>query len=541
MAKVPGTIKQPFYRPPSFDGNPDESHHDQLARMFKNHSLPKKIASLLLFSMIWQIWQIYARVTCLEVHEGLCTRLAANVDGVVRVGESVELSGRTLSVGTHVLKVEPVSNIEGAREEGALADEIDAITSGTPDRILDAISDRALLGGVGVVEGLAIGVEDLGNGVLVVEHDAREVAIDTVVDVSHVAGGLGRGVIDGATSDDVASNSEGCSNIEAARLGNNVNAASSREELGQGIIEDRSHGLKGLSREASADVEDLQVEIVGTSLLEDGVGVDDGLAEGRRVRGARSHMEAHADDVEAKLLGQGEEALGGVHGSTKLHAEAAQARRVVRHDAEEELGAREQLGDLVELISIVKGHLLDTNRLDIADVGVGLAGLGIDDVVGAGTEAKDLFNLSLGGAIKASAEGRKELEHLGVRVTLDGIEWLDAGEVPLPAEVLAVNLAKVCDKEGVFLAGVAELMVDGAHALAEGLADQLLRIESNIVLKSTQILGFLLYNMIMDDILDVIVEDSRCHNHIPGKVWGVRDVENQSNSYSEEENLKIVL
>jgi hypothetical protein len=459
-------------------------------------------------------------VACLEAQEGLCTRLAANVDGVVRVGESVELSGRALGVGTHVLKVEPVANIEGAREEGALADEIDTITSGTPDRILDTIPDRALFGGVGVVQGLAIGVKDLGNGVLVVEHDAREVAIDTVVDVSHVASGLGCRVINGTTSDDVASNGKSCGNVEAARLSNDVDTASRREVLGQGIIEDSSHGLKGLSREASADVKGLQVEIVGTSLLEDGVGVDDGLAKGSRVRGARSHMEAHADHVESKLLGQGEEALSGVHGSTKLHAKAAQAGRIVRHDTEEELGAREQLGDLVELISIVKCHLLDTNRLDIADIGVGLAGLGIDDVVGADTEAKDLFNLSLGGAIKASAESRKELEHLGVRVTLDGIEWLDAGEVLLPAEMLAVNLTEVCDKEGVFLAGVAELMVDGAHALAEGLADQLLRIESNIVLKSTQILGFLLYNMIMDDILDVIVEDSCCHNHIPEKLGG---------------------
>lgn len=446
----------------------------------------------------------------------------------MRVGESVELGGRALGVGAHVLKVKPVANIEGAREEGALADEVDAITSGTPDRIFDTVAGRALFGSVRVVEGLAIRVEDLGNGVLVVEHDTREVAIYTVVDVSHVARGLGRGVIDGTTSDDVAGNSERSSNIEPARLGDDVNTASRGEVLGQGVVKDGGHDFKGLSREASTDVEDLQVEIVGTSLLEDGVGVDDGLAEGRRIRGARSHMEAHADDVESKLLGQGEETLSGVHGSTKLHAEAAQARRIVRHDAKEELGAREQLGDLVELISIVKSHLLDTNRLDIADIGVGLAGLGIDDVVWAGTEAKDLFNLSLGGAIKASAEGRKEPEHLGVRVTLDGIEWLDAGEVLLPAEVLAVNLTKVCDKEGVFLAGVAELMVDGAHALAEGLADQLLRIESNIVLKSTQILGFLLYNMIMDGILDVIVEDSCCHNHIPKKLGGLRDVEIQS-------------
>lgn len=458
--------------------------------------------------------------TCLEIQEGLCTRLAADVDGVVRVGKSIELSGRALGVGTHVLKVEPVANVESAWEERALADEINAITSGTPDRILDTIADRALLGSVGVVEGLAIGVEDLGNGVLMVEHDAREVAIDSVVDVSHVTGGLGRGVIDSATSDDVASNGEGCSNIETARLGNDINAASRGEVLGKGIVKNSSHGLKGLSRKASTDIEDLQVKVVGTCLLEDGVGVDDGLVEGSRVRGAGSHVEAHADHVESKLFGQGKETLGGVHGSTKLHAEAAQTGRIVRHDTEEELSAWEKLGNLMELIGIVKGHLLDTNRLDVADIGVGLAGLGIDDVVGAGTKAKDLFNLSLGGAIKASAESGKELEHLGVRVALDGIEWLDAGEVPLPAEMLAVNLTKVCDKEGVFLAGVADLVVDGAHALAEGLADQLLRIESNIVLKSTQILGFLLYNMIMDDILDVIVEDSCCHNHIPKELGG---------------------
>lgn len=458
--------------------------------------------------------------TYLEIQEGLCTSLAADVDGVVRVGESIKLSGRALGVGTHVLKVEPIANIEGTREERALADEIDAITSGAPDRVLDTIADRALFSSVGVIEGLTIGVEDLGNGVLMVEHDAREVAIHSVVDVSHVAGGLGRGVIDGATSNDVASNGEGCSNIETTWLGNDINAASRGEELSQGIVKDSSHGLKGLSRESSTNIEDLQVEVVGTSLLEDGVGIDDGLVEGSRVGGTRSHMEAHTDHVESKVFGKGKETLSSVHGSTKLHAKAAQARGIVRHDAEEELGAREQLGDLVELISIVKGHLLDTNRLDIADIGVGLARLSIDDVVRAGTKAKDLFNLSLGSAIKASAEGSKELEHLGVRVTLDGIKWLDAGEVLLPAEMLAVNLTKICDKEGVFLAGVADLVVDGAHALAEGLADQLLRIESNIVFKSTQILGFLLYNMIMDDILDVIVEDSRCHNHIPKKLGG---------------------
>lgn len=76
----------------------------------------------------------------LEVQESLGTRLAADIDGVVRVGESIKLGGRALSVGSHVLKVEPVTNIEDALEVSALANLVDAITSRAPDGVLDAIA-----------------------------------------------------------------------------------------------------------------------------------------------------------------------------------------------------------------------------------------------------------------------------------------------------------------------------------------------------------------------------------------------------------------
>lgn len=204
-------------------------------------------------------------------------------------------------------------------------------------------------------------MEDLGNRVLVIKHDARKVAIDSVVDVSHVAGGFDRGIINGTASNDVARNGEGGGNVETARLGNDIDATSRGKILGQSTVKDASHLLKGLAGEATANVESSQVKSVGASLLEDGVGVGNGLVEGCGIGSARSHMEAHADDVEAQLLRQGKEALGSVHGGTELHAETAQARGVISHDAKEELSAGEQLGDLVELISIVKGHLLDTN------------------------------------------------------------------------------------------------------------------------------------------------------------------------------------
>lgn len=89
-------------------------------------------------------WQIHAKVILvrprhLEVQESLGARLAADINSVVRVGEAIELSGGALGVGSHVLKVEPIANIEDALEASALADEVNAITSRTPDRILDTV------------------------------------------------------------------------------------------------------------------------------------------------------------------------------------------------------------------------------------------------------------------------------------------------------------------------------------------------------------------------------------------------------------------
>ena len=51
---------------------------------------------------------------------------------------------------------------------------------------------------------------------------------------------------------------------------------------------------------------------------------------------------------------------------------------------------------------------------------------------------------------------------------------LDASKVELPAQVLAVDIAQVGYKEGIFLAGLADLRIDTIDALLEGLANQLL-------------------------------------------------------------------
>jgi len=179
-----------------------------------------------------------------------------------------------------------------------------------------------------------------------------------------------------------------------------------REELVEGVAEDSSHGLEGIAAEATTNVKGAHVEPELVGQLEDGVGVAHGLVEGKRIRGTRSNVEADANNVETKILGQGEKTLSGVHGGTELDAEAAQRLAVVGHDAEEELSSWIELGDLVELIGIVKSHLFDAHRLDVSDIRVSLAGLGVDDAVWAKSCGQDLLNLGLGGTIEAGSELR---------------------------------------------------------------------------------------------------------------------------------------
>lgn len=87
--------------------------------------------------------------------------------------------------------------------------------------------------------------------------------------------------------------------------------------------------------------------------------------------------------------------------------------------------------------------------------------------------------------------------------------------------MLAVNIAKVSDEEGIFITRFTHLMVDGFHAPVESLANQLLGVNQSILLERILKYWILQYDIRMIDIVVVGVEDSRCNNHIPG-VTGVR-------------------
>ena len=317
------------------------------------------------------------------------------------VGEAVKGGGGALGVSTHVLEVQPVANIENLAEADALGDAINAVASRAPDAVLDGVLGRRLMSSSRVVHGAAASTEDLGHGVLMIEHDAAEVSVQAIVDVHHVAGiavvhrsviahrrgGIGDrdsgAVLNGAASNDVAGKSESRGSVVATRLSDEVDAGMGGEVLIEGSAQDVSHLLESIvAAETSTDIKSLQVVAIGSGLLEDNMSVLNGLQESSRVGSARANVEANANHVKTQLAGKAQETIGGVEGSAELQAETAKGRRIVGKDAEEELGVGVQARNLAQLIGVIEGHLAHALLGDITHIRVGLARLCIDNAGG---------------------------------------------------------------------------------------------------------------------------------------------------------------
>ena len=154
----------------------------------------------------------------------------------------------------------------------------------------------------------------------------------------------------------------------------------------------------------------------------------------------------------------------------------------------------------MELIGVVESHLLDPLASSITNVRVGLARLSIDNATGFNVHLKDLFDFGLGGAVKASAELRQKANDLGVRIALDRfipldgvtslwkkyltIERLDSREIQLPPHMLPIDLAEISYEERVFLARLADIMIDTFDPFLQIFSNQLLGIIHAIVISA---------------------------------------------------------
>ena len=344
----------------------------------------------------------------------LSTWLRGDIDDIVGISEAVEAGSRALSVRAHVLKVEPVPDIQGVVEADRLSDVINAIASRPEDAVLDPIlrlARREL-----VVNRTLASAKHLRNRVLVIKHDAREVAVDPVVEVDHVTLLARSWAWHCAARNDVAGQGECGRDVVAAWLSDHVDV--DWDVLVESLAENNSHGLEVLAGEAASDIDGVHLVSEGLGLVHDGARIANCLEESQWVSSTRSDVEADSDNVQAKLLGDGKQLNGRIQRSAKLHAETAQAGCVIGDNADEQLSVWEELLDLVELIGVIECHLLNSVGGGVADVGVGLARLSIDNAVWGGAHFKNLLDLGLGSTVETGAQSGEQTEDLWVWVAL---------------------------------------------------------------------------------------------------------------------------
>lgn len=135
----------------------------------------------------------------------------------------------------------------------------------------------------------------------------------------------------------------------------------------------------------------------------------------------------------------------------------------------------------------------------ISYIRVRLAWLGVDNAIGFDVHLQDLFNFSLGGAVKASAKFGQKTEDLGIGVALDRWEisvmreWklpqrlltikrFHPGKVQLPSHMLSIDLAEISHEECIFIARLAILMIDILNPLLQSILNQFLRVTRAVVL-----------------------------------------------------------
>lgn len=74
-----------------------------------------------------------------------------------------------------------------------------------------------------------------------------------------------------------------------------------------------------------------------------------------------------------------------------------------------------------------------------------------DDARRVNTNVEDALDLCARGAVKVDSKRRESAKDHWVWVALDGIEGVDVGEKAFKLELLAVNIAKVDEEEGLLL------------------------------------------------------------------------------------------
>jgi len=195
--------------------------------------------------------------------------------------EAVEGAGSGGGVSTHTLKDQPFSNFEFGKKD-FLGDEIERVASGSEDV-------GEVVGGFSVV-----GRQGDGHGVLVVEEDAVERAIDSVVDVvaNHLSASVD--IVRDTARVNVGDEGHSGGGEVASRFSNDSDVR--REKLvqeGGDDLGDLGEGWVMLvgSRESSSNIQEGEVETIGGAEVEDRLRQNKSVTESRGVIASTADVE----------------------------------------------------------------------------------------------------------------------------------------------------------------------------------------------------------------------------------------------------------
>lgn len=347
--------------------------------------------------------------------------------------ESIEGRSSGNTVSSHILEVKPVSNMQFRKSE---------ILSNAIHRVASRSENGAL-----VLGSLIFGRrKNERSRIVVIEEDAVEALVDSIVDVVEELVISGDGIDDRSLSVNVDGQSVRFVNEESSGFSDDF------DFLGEELIDDGSNGVGDNSEVDSLGVRSgpspskiEQGEVVSDffGFFEDSVSASNGGDERVSRHASRTNVEGNSNDVEVEFLSEDKELSGLVKRSSKLGAESADRLGVVSDDSKNKSGVSVGLRDLDEFVRVIEGHHVDVLGLGELEVRLHLARVGKDNSRGIESASQDLLNLGLGSAIEVSSKRSKKLNDSSVGVALDGKEGLNSGQMSNPFFVLSNDSLKI--------------------------------------------------------------------------------------------------